>query len=152
KRFSKQADRLRELLAQIDGEVAEPADAHPAANSPAAAVPVASPILVVDSVISFLQALRALPLRKPSQFEEVIHAELQGRFTEPSDLARYVGERNWLTSYQVEQLLTGHGGDLLLDGYLVLDRLGQGATGQVFKARHLRMDRLAAIKIIRPEL
>src|SRR5262249_2903611 len=56
------------------------------------------------------------------------------------------------TAYQVEQLLAGHGSELLLDHYLVMDRLGQGATGQVFKARHVRMDRPAAVKVIRPEL
>src|SRR5262249_27643860 len=36
--------------------------------------------------------------------------------------------------------------------YLLLQPLGEGATGLVFQARHQRMNRLVALKIIRPNL
>jgi serine/threonine-protein kinase len=36
--------------------------------------------------------------------------------------------------------------------YILLERLGEGGAGQVYKARHHKMDRLAAVKVIRPEL
>jgi serine/threonine protein kinase len=36
--------------------------------------------------------------------------------------------------------------------YVVLEPLGQGGTGQVFKARHQRLDRIVALKVIRKEL
>src|SRR5205814_6562341 len=34
----------------------------------------------------------------------------------------------------------------------VLDRLGEGGMGRVFKARHRRLDRIDALKVIRAEL
>src|SRR5207253_2163580 len=39
-----------------------------------------------------------------------------------------------------------------LGPYLVLERLGAGGAGQVFKARHQLMQRTVALKVIRREL
>src|SRR6185369_8400922 len=36
--------------------------------------------------------------------------------------------------------------------YTVLERLGEGGAGQVFKARHQKMNRIVALKVIRQEL
>ena len=67
-------------------------------------------------------------------------------------LVRELVGRDWLTPYQANQLLAGRGAALVLGPYLVLERLGEGATGQVFKARHVHMRRVVAVKVIRPEL
>src|SRR5262249_43210139 len=50
------------------------------------------------------------------------------------------------------QLLQGRGRELLVGPYLILERLGEGGAGQVFKARHRKMDRTVALKVIRKEL
>ena len=34
--------------------------------------------------------------------------------------------------------------------YEILDRLGAGAMGTVFKARHLKLSRIVALKVLRP--
>ena len=44
------------------------------------------------------------------------------------------------------------GPSLILNSYVVLERLGEGGTGQVFKARHQHMNRIVALKLIRHDL
>jgi serine/threonine protein kinase len=57
-----------------------------------------------------------------------------------------------LTEYQVEQLLAGKGETLVLGQYRILDKLGAGGMGQVYKAEHRLMRRLVALKVIVPHL
>jgi serine/threonine-protein kinase len=66
-------------------------------------------------------------------------------------LAKKIVKRGWLTVYQVNHLLQGRGRQLLFGSYVLLDRLGEGGMGQVFKARHRNLDRLCALKIVRKE-
>jgi serine/threonine protein kinase len=78
-------------------------------------------------------------------------AALQARFAEPRTLARHLISQGWLTPYQTNLLFQGRGRELVLGQYLLLERLGEGGMGQVFKARHLNMERLVALKVIRKE-
>jgi putative two-component system response regulator len=56
-----------------------------------------------------------------------------------------------LSDYQATRIAAGKMGGLILGNYRVLDRVGAGAMGVVFKAEHLLMRRLAAIKVmVRP--
>ena len=52
----------------------------------------------------------------------------------------------------MNQLFLGNAHGLLLKPYLLVERLGEGGTGHVFKARHLQLHRPVALKIIRREL
>ncbi len=70
----------------------------------------------------------------------------------PRTLARALVQRDWLTVYQVNQVLAGHAATLGLGPYRILDRLGQGGQSQVFKARHTEYGWLTALKVIRSEL
>ena len=53
-----------------------------------------------------------------------------------------------LTKFQALELLAGRGRSLVLGDYVVLDRLGAGGMGEVFKARHRHMDRIVALKVV----
>lgn len=53
-----------------------------------------------------------------------------------------------LTSFQVEQILAGNTERLRLQHYVVVERLGAGGMGEVFKAWNLNLERLEAIKTI----
>jgi serine/threonine-protein kinase len=45
----------------------------------------------------------------------------------------------------------GRNAELLLGSYVLLDRIGAGGMGQVYKARNWKMNRIAALKVIRKE-
>src|SRR5262249_26485843 len=99
-----------------------------------------------------VEALRTRQLLTLDQLNQIIREDLQGAFADARGLARELLKREWLTPYQVNQLLKGCGEDLVLGPYLLLQRLGEGGGGQVFKARHQQLQRDVALKIIRPEL
>jgi urea transport system substrate-binding protein len=67
-------------------------------------------------------------------------------------LADVLVQRGWLSSYQAEQIRKGLGKELLLGSYVLVEPLGEGGMGTVFKARHRSLGRLVAIKIIRKDL
>src|SRR5262245_438147 len=62
--------------------------------------------------------------------------------------ARQLVRCGQLTSYQAHAVLEGRFTDLRIGGYDVLDLLGKGAMGTVYKARHRTMKRVAAVKVL----
>lgn len=54
-----------------------------------------------------------------------------------------------LTVFQARALLFGRWKGLVLGNYVVLDKLGQGGMGNVFKAKHRRMRRIVCLKVLR---
>jgi len=57
-----------------------------------------------------------------------------------------------LTPLQAAQVKAGKAKALVLGNYTILDRIGAGGMGQVFKAHHRRMDRTVAIKMLPPAM
>src|SRR5947209_20228032 len=51
-----------------------------------------------------------------------------------------------LTPYQASVLSEGQAGGLVFGEYTVLDRLGEGGMGTVYKAQHRRLKRVVALK------
>jgi eukaryotic-like serine/threonine-protein kinase len=148
-RFGERRGELAERLQRIDAELAREAIpvAPPLVDLPPQGTPVAPP-----SVSALLEALRDQRLLSLTYLNELILADLQGHFADPHALARFCVQRGWLTDYQVDLLLQGRHQELSLGAYLILSRLGEGASGVVFKARHRSMNRLVALKVFRPEL
>jgi serine/threonine-protein kinase len=104
----------------------------------------------IETIYDLIQELRRSKLIKPERLEQIVRHG--NRFKDVNELTKYFLHRGWLTPYQVNQLLQGHGRDLVLGPYRILESLGQGGTGQVFKAIHQRMNRLVALKFVRREL
>jgi formylglycine-generating enzyme required for sulfatase activity len=103
----------------------------------------------IQSVADFVKALRTSNLLESHRLDEI--AREQRRFADPEALSRHLVERGWLTAYQAQQLLEGTGAPLILGIYSILGTLGRGGMGEVLQARHRRLGRLAALKIIRPD-
>jgi serine/threonine protein kinase/WD40 repeat protein len=99
---------------------------------------------------SFLDALRASGLLDSAQLEELARCP-EAQDPAPSPLARAVLKRGWLTRFQLNAIATGHAKDLTIGPYVLLDRLGEGGMGMVYKARHQHMQRVVALKVIRKE-
>lgn len=57
-----------------------------------------------------------------------------------------------ITPYQLDALISGRLSDLKLGNYDLLAKLGAGGMGTVFKARHRRMKRVVAIKVLSAHL
>lgn len=106
--------------------------------------------MVVDSNGTFAAILQRHHLLEADQFAEVAGL-LSRSFPAPKNLAGELIRRGWLTPYQVNQIFQGRAGDLLLESYVLLERLGEGGMGQVFKARNWKLNRLVALKLIRKE-
>ena len=96
----------------------------------------------------FVATLRQHHLLEPTQLDELAHGP---RLDDPKALAAELIRRDWITPYQANQVLTGRARDLLLGSYVLLARLGAGGMGQVFKARHWKLGRVVALKLIRKE-
>ena len=65
-------------------------------------------------------------------------------------LARHLVYEGTLTEFQARRLLRGKK-RLDFGRYLLVDHIGQGGRGRVFKARHRLMDRMVALKVILPD-
>ena len=63
-------------------------------------------------------------------------------------LAQLLIKQGKITEFQAQHLLAGKGAALVVGEYLLVDRIGAGGMGQVFKARHLRMQRTVALKMM----
>jgi serine/threonine protein kinase len=98
----------------------------------------------------FLEHLRTSGLLSPEQWQLAT-----GRFAAdaaPTALAEELVAEGILTPFQARRILAGESKHLRLGPYLLLDELGRGGMGQVFKACHTRMNRTVALKVLAPTL
>jgi serine/threonine-protein kinase len=100
------------------------------------------------SASEFLSALERSGVLPESKWREV-----RDRYgprvgpDDPSTLAGQLVQEGTLTAFQARRLLKGKSG-LVFGRYILLDHIGQGARGRVFKARHRLMDRVVALKVV----
>ena len=73
------------------------------------------------------------------------------RPTDAAGLANTLIRSGNLTEYQARQLMQGKTKSLVFGNYVVFDKIGEGGMGVVLKARHRRMDRIVAVKVLPEE-
>lgn len=107
--------------------------------------------MTIISASGFLQALRESEVLTGEQLDRAAR-ELASGCASATELADALVAGGLLTRFQADEVLKGHGPALTLGPYLLLDPLGRGGMGDVFRARHRVLRRLAAVKVIRGEL
>jgi len=68
--------------------------------------------------------------------------------TDATALANRLVKAGRLTAFQAKYIYGGKASSLVLGPYVVLDMLGKGGMGYVYKAEHRRMRRVVALKVI----
>jgi formylglycine-generating enzyme required for sulfatase activity len=100
----------------------------------------------------FVKSLAVSGLVSPEEFAE-IEAGLsvsQRPVADVQTLARELVQQGKLTKYQATAIVHGKAKGLLFGEYRILDKIGAGGMGQVFKAQHVRMQRVVALKVLPP--
>ena len=105
----------------------------------------------LDTAEDLVQALHVSGLFTPEQFA-VLARDLSAFGPDVQGGMRYLLKRARVTHYQLGKVIRGKAADLFIGPYVVLDKLGEGGMGKVFRARHTRLDRTVALKVIRPSL
>jgi len=105
----------------------------------------------IDSTESLLHSLRGSKLFAPTALE-ALAAEFATLGPDPEAWMKKLVEDGRLTAYQLRKIVNGRAVDLFLGPYVILDKLGEGGMGKVFRARHERQKREVALKVVRDQL
>src|SRR5580704_11458109 len=96
----------------------------------------------------FVRNLEESGLFSESEMRAAIGSVEDADSRDGGELARSLVAAGRLTQYQADAVSERRFSDLVIGNYHILDRLGAGAMGTVTKARHRRMKRVVAIKVL----
>ena len=87
------------------------------------------------------------------QLATLIRTCYWGQFPTTAFVQEMLRSRGWMTGYQFEKVMHGHVDGLRVGRYLIIEKLGEGGFGKVYRARETDgMQREVTLKLMRKEL
>src|SRR5262245_36765552 len=100
----------------------------------------------------FLQNLMDSSLLSKDEISSALRPHLEISEADGEALAQGLIAAGKLTAFQAAAIRERRFEDLVVGNYQIVDRLGAGGMGTVYKARHRRMKRVVAIKVLSREV
>ncbi len=128
-----------------------PSAALTKAQSSGATLPQAHLLTQISPIAqTFLGNLLNWQLLTPDMIEPFLEsrADRLGEYVGEVELGKALVEEGYLTRYQLDRALSGRIHGLILGNYRVLDQVGKGGMGSVYRAEHRLMKRRVAIKVL----
>lgn len=107
--------------------------------------------MAIPTLDEILTTLRASGLLAPDGFEALAR-DAAPFGNDLSAALKFIVKRKHVTVYQLKKALNGRAADLFVGRFVVLDKVGEGAMGKVFRARDTRDGRTVALKVVRTAL
>ena len=101
-----------------------------------------------DTIREFADSLCLTEIVSQTDMHAILE-ETDGGIRDTQELSKKLTERGLISAFQAERL--EHGEPLVIDEYVLLQEIGAGGMGRVFKARHPPMARTVVIKIIKEQ-
>lgn len=105
-------------------------------------------MVVLEQFVRNLRESHLIPPEEVASLQKALQASKTPRSVE--DVAKMLVQGGKLTHYQAATISQGRHQSLILGEYVLLDILGKGGMGVVFRARHRLMDRVVALKTLSP--
>jgi eukaryotic-like serine/threonine-protein kinase len=106
-----------------------------------------TPIIDRDT---FLQNVRISKLLTSKQLRIVV--DKLSHVRDAREIAKALASWKLLTKFQAKMLLMGRNSGFFIGPYRILDQLGKGGMGRVYKAMHQTMNRVVALKVLAPQV
>ena len=104
-------------------------------------------VLTAESILHDLERLRLLPQENYARAEAAVRRD----GLPPARLVQFLTSNGMLTKFQADAITAGNAAKLVFGPYVLIEKIGDGGMGVVYKARHARLDRVDAVKVIRSD-